>query len=305
MTRSVLFHRDYRGFSGGHLKVWDYFCHVAASREFAPAVHFTARSVLDATNPWIRGDARIERQWRPQDADLLFLGGMDWSVVPKECATPVINLIQGLRHADAAEPLYHFLSRPALRICVSDEVHAAIAGTGRVRGEIVTIPNGVDVGHIGRPRGPVADVVVSALKAPELGASVAAALRECGASVDLVCEPLPRDRYLQRLAGGRITVLLPTASEGFFLPALEAMALGLVVVCPDCVGNRGFCREGATFRPAYDCHAIVDAAKRALSLDGVERDAMRRAALAIGAEYSLANERKAFHRLLDRPPGAR
>jgi glycosyltransferase involved in cell wall biosynthesis len=43
----------------------------------------------------------------------------------------------------------------------------------------------------------------------------------------------------------KITVFLPYRDiEGFYMPALEGMALGTLVVCPDCIGNRSFCLPG-------------------------------------------------------------
>ena len=63
----------------------------------------------------------------------------------------------------------------------------------------------------------------------------------------------------------RVTVLVPNPKEGFYLPGVEAMAAGTLVVCPDCVGNRSYCMDGENcFRPAYDEEAIVAAAERAL-----------------------------------------
>ena len=35
-----------------------------------------------------------------------------------------------------------------------------------------------------------------------------------------------------------MTLFLPNQREGVYIPGLEGMALGTLVVCPDCVGNR-------------------------------------------------------------------
>jgi len=40
---------------------------------------------------------------------------------------------------------------------------------------------------------------------------------------------------------------LPTRGEGFGLPFLEAMTLGVPVVCPDVGGHRDFCDETTSF----------------------------------------------------------
>ena len=72
--RSVLFHRDFRGFSGGHLKVWHYFNHVRHSPDHIPEIYFSEQTIWDESNPWlsfkdqalpswgaIRPDVRVQR----------------------------------------------------------------------------------------------------------------------------------------------------------------------------------------------------------------------------------------------------
>src|SRR5262249_52336243 len=82
-VQRVLFHRNYQTFSGGHLKVWDYFQHVAHADGFAPEIYFDPASVWDDTNPWRTELARVRREWSPADADVLFLAGMDWDALPR------------------------------------------------------------------------------------------------------------------------------------------------------------------------------------------------------------------------------
>src|SRR6185503_10470601 len=48
----VLFYRDFKRFTGGDLKVWDYFNHVRSSPNHTAQVRFSADSVWDETNPW-------------------------------------------------------------------------------------------------------------------------------------------------------------------------------------------------------------------------------------------------------------
>jgi glycosyltransferase involved in cell wall biosynthesis len=99
-----------------------------------------------------------------------------------------------------------------------------------------------------------------------------------------------------------VAVTLPRRREGFFLPAIEAMALGTIAVCPDCIGNRSFCRDGDTaFRTPYDLDALVAATLAALALDPARADALRTAAAAEARRHSIDAERSAFLRILDRP----
>jgi hypothetical protein len=78
------------------------------------------------------------------------------------------------------------------------------------------------------------------------------------------------------------------------------MAVGAVVVCPDCVGNRGFCRDGETaFRPPYRLNDVVDATIRAVSMSESAVAIMRASAAAEVRHHGLEAERLAFLRILD------
>jgi len=103
------------------------------------------------------------------------------------------------------------------------------------------------------------------------------------------------------MARARVTVHLPAKVEGAYLPALESMALGALVVCPDCLGNRSFCRDGETcLVPVRSEEAILEAACAAL---GESADAL--APLLAGARLecagrTLAAERARFLEILGR-----
>jgi NAD(P)-dependent dehydrogenase (short-subunit alcohol dehydrogenase family) len=182
-----------------------------------------------------------------------------------------------------------------------EEVERAIAATGTVRGPTFVIPDAIDVSELERlaessPRD--VDLVVAANKSPELGARLAARLARPGRTIDVIDERVPRSELLARLARGRTALLLPNTKEGFYLPAVEAMALGALVVCPDCIGNRSYClSEVNCLRPDYDEEAIFAAAERAL-----ERRAQLAELVERGREtarrHDLRAERDAFQRIL-------
>ena len=126
MTRIMLFHRDFHGYSGGHGKLWDYFRHVDAHPDWRAHLHLTAGSTHE-DNPWLDAGVVPQPEWRPHAADALFLAGVDWQAYPQDAPErPVINLIQGVRHADPDLLLRDFLARPAIRICVGQPVADAI-----------------------------------------------------------------------------------------------------------------------------------------------------------------------------------
>ena len=299
--RTILFHRDFGGLTGGHLKVWDYYRHATHSRRYRPRIYLTPESVRDAGNPWLSGPSPPLTAWRPAAADVLFLAGLDWEAVPEPVAMPVINLVQGVRHADRGDPRRAFLVRPAIRICVSDEVADAIGGTGLVNGPVHVIPNGIDLDDLPPPAA-VRDtpVLVAGAKNPAFATAVAERLGVAGVRAECLLAGLPRPAFLARLARAQVAVTLPLDREGFFLPALEAMAVGAIVVCPDCVGNRGFCRDGETaFRPKYTLEAVTSAVLEAVGLDGRAADSLRRTAAAEVLRHGIDRERSAFLRILD------
>jgi glycosyltransferase involved in cell wall biosynthesis len=162
------------------------------------------------------------------------------------------------------------------------------------------IPNGIDLESIPIAADRDIEVLVAGLKNPSLAAAITTRLRQVGLNVVLVTAWLPRPKFLELLSRAHVAVMLPRTQEGFYLPALEAMAAEAVVVCPDCVGNRGFCRDGETaFRPAYLLDDIVAAAIAASVQPERARYAMRRAAAVESRQHGLAAERAAFLRILD------
>src|SRR5437868_1326606 len=282
MKKIVLFHRDFQRFTGGHLKVWNYFNHVLASKSYEPRIAFTADSKWDQTNPW-SGSRNQVTDWQPGKADALFLAGKDWQHLSLEKSQalpkPIINLIQHPRHADPDDDLYRFLSNRAIRICVSQQVADAIMATGLVNGPVFVIPNAINLENIPRAaadeKRPI-EILISGLKAPDLAREIESRLRsDENIAVTSLLDWIPRSEYLRQLGQAKIAVTLPRPNEGFYLPALEAMACGAIVVCPDCVGNRDFCRNDVNcFRPANDADEIVDAIYRALGLTPEKADKM-------------------------------
>jgi glycosyltransferase involved in cell wall biosynthesis len=126
----------------------------------------------------------------------------------------------------------------------------------------VTIENGIEIGHITATMEPSvrSGAFIAGYKAPDMGRAIALRLRQ-SVDVDLAEAFVPRGEFLRRVARARLCVLLPHAKEGFYLPALEAMALGTPVIVPDCTGNRSFCLNRLTcLIPEFNVAAITQAA---------------------------------------------
>jgi glycosyltransferase involved in cell wall biosynthesis len=304
--RTVVFHRNFQRFQGGHLKVFHYFEHVRSSPDYDALIRFTADSVWNSSNPWSGLRDSVIAPGEDVSADILFVAGMDWlSIEPQRRASspvPIINLIQDFRPARRSSPLREFLAHPAIRICVSPEIQDELQDS--VEGPIFTVPIGFDLERL--PKGlPTEqreiDCMVLAIKEQRLGGSIAKRLTAAGHRVSLFDRPVPRDELLEAMARSRVTVHLPASREGAYLPALESMALGAAVVCPDCVGNRSFCRDGDTaLVPARNGRAIVKAAHAALTASPHELEEMLSRAHLEAMGRGLDSERARFLEILDR-----
>lgn len=300
----VLFYRDFLGFSGGHLKVWHYFCHVRDSLSHEARIYFTTRSRLDEGNPWFESNTAAYTEWNPADADVLFAAGLDWDAIPVVNGIPVVNLIQGMRHTEPDDPRYAFLSRRAVRICVSEEVADAVRATGRVNGPVFTIPNAID--HDSFPKATSfrdIPLLICGLKNPHLAKTLEGRLTQHGIRAVSQTEHLHRSKFLSLLGRAKVAVLLPWETEGCYLPSLEAMAMGALVVCPDCVGNRTFCRDGDnSFRPDYAIQAIEQAVLRACSLSEHDHERMVSRGFREAESRDLSVERRLFLDILEHVP---
>lgn len=290
------------------MKVFHYFEHVRSSPSHDALVRFSADSVWDAGNPWLAlRDSAVVGAEQDVPADVLFLAGADWrALAPAQRAgaeVPIVNLIQDFRMVRGEAPLREYLAHRAIRICVSPELEQAVREAG-APGPALTIPVGVDLDALPEPLAREhrdIDCVVLATKEPRLGAQVAERVKRRGHSVRVIDGAVPRAELLAAFARARVAVLLPAAVEGAYMPALEAMALRAAVVCPDCVGNRSFCRDGDTcLVPKRSARAISSAALSLLSRSEQELAPMLARAREQSELHSLLAERSCFLELLDR-----
>jgi len=305
----VYFHRNYHGFTGGHLKVSDYFNHVDTAKGYRAEIFFTPQSIWAEHNPWVHSRDRILLEWHPQQADILFLAGLDWLSIGEaerdHFSRPIINLVQHVRHSDPQDPRFAFLGHRAIRICVSPEVATALCATGRVNGPIFTIPIGLHLSvfpeAVPRARRPY-DLVIAGLKAPLLANALAGALKVQRPELRLLSLTgwIPRLAFLEALGAARAALLLPSPNEGFYLPALEAMVMRTIVLCPDVEGNRGFCRDGETaIVPSEGAQsAFLAAVDRLTAVSDNDREALLARAAGTAASHDVSHERAAFHEIL-------
>jgi hypothetical protein len=303
-VRLVLFHRKFRRFHGGHLKVWDYFNHALATPGFDVRILFDESTSWDSSNPWTEARDRVITSLDEVQPDLLFIAGRDWQRLEGlgllDRGIPILNLIQHIRHADEWSIQSRYLHRKAIRICVSEEVADALRSAGS-EGPTIVIPNSVDLPIVEEVQGDErpTDLFIAGPKQPVMARRLYELLDSPDLRIQTMTEHVERNAFLDAMRKARVTVFLPNEEEGFYLPALEGMALGTIVVCPDCVGNRSFCIPGVSaFRPDFEFDAIAHAAQQALALSNDEEMQLRQGAQRVALDHAPASERAAFVRLL-------
>lgn len=314
--RTIWFHRAFKAVTGGEIKHSHYFAHARHLAGFTTRIAFTGGPLDEALAAerrrlWPVGHVEGAAGWTPVGDDALFLAGTDWRYLSAMALDstdhPRINLVQHVRHADRDTELWSYLPRRAIRVCVSGEVADAIVRTGRSRGPVVAIPNATELPpwDWGGPRGCAAwegrprPVVVVGYKCPALAAALSERLRRDGVEHDVLTRVRERGSFLAQLAETRVAVCLPDPTEGFYLPALEAMACGCVVVTLDAVGNRGFCGDGANCIVAErDPESLARAVGHAFWLAEDARRKLLAGASDTVAAHALHVERSRFHAVL-------
>ncbi len=304
--RKVLFYRDFVKFTGGHQKVFDYFNYVRQSPNFQAFICFSKGTVWNDSNPWLSVRNEALASFADIKPDILFLAGHDWSMIPGDFprSIPIINFIQGIRHSYTDNRLYGFLKYKAIRICVSDQVHSAITKSKIVNGPVFTIPNALNLDGFPIPlrqEDRDIEILIVGAKNPQLAEEVHNRLMDRVKRIETLKTPLSRSYFLNLINRAHVTIFLPTKAEGFYLPALEGMALETIVVCPDCVGNRSFCLPGYNcFRPEYSPDALTEAARAAMGISELGRDLMLRNARTTINQHSVIHERESFLKILER-----
>ncbi|MFC3093839.1 glycosyltransferase family 1 protein [Alteromonas sediminis] len=297
----MLFCRDYQGYTGGHQKYYDYYQHISTHPAFSTFLHFSDASFRDASCPWSPEEMAQSVDFNTTEYDALFVAGTDWRNVPEDDTTPVINLIQHVRHAEPNTELYSYLSRPAMRLCVSAEVEQAIRKTGNVNGPIITVPNGHNIDVKSTDTQYSNTLFILGMKQPTLCNELEKMLFSSMYEVIACPKKIPREDVLSIMGNTKISVLLPDPTEGYYLPALEAMANSAVALVPDCVGNRTFCKHlyNCMMPKSYTAEGILQCIDDYERLSEEKKREIQLNARATALSNSIDKERTRVHELLD------
>lgn len=306
------------GLAGGVIKVLDYAEHCAvlgiATTIWAPPLPNSSDPVttLPVYRRLVDHDHVSVRHLRELEiapgATVLFTEPTHHRLIELSQSEPLagrlIHLVQGTRHANPAwnDGLnYRLLHRPMTRIAVSHQVADAVVPVANTRHDIHTIVEGHDCDYFGgRPAAASGSehrlrVLYTTWKS-DLGDRIAEAASDDQELAFIAVRtalgwPSLRNRY----HGADVLLCTPGVEEGFYLPGLEAMAAGAVVVTALVGGNEAYVRSGENALVAtYDDVESHLAALRSLS-DNAE---LRSRLLAGGAEtigaHSLDRERSEF-----------
>ncbi|MFA6114938.1 MAG: glycosyltransferase [Sphingomonas sp.] len=299
----LLLIRHFGAPTGGNVKVRDYYTHAAAHPLIDAALWFSPGSRHRESDIWDGvPDAAIVSDPRADLADTRFvaLNGKDWSLLPERAPSP--EILHFTQHPGyLTDPVLRaYLARPARRICTTPALRNALAPAAC--GPMHLVPIGAADGFFAR-RSDSKSIGVTILsgKQPALAEALAARLRRSGLAPVLAGVPrLPQPAYETLIGATDVLVALPNIVEGFYLPALEGMAAGSVVITNDAGGNRGHCRPETTclIAPRDDLDAHEAAVMRALS-DAPLRDRLRAGGDAVASRHTMAEERRAFHTVID------
>lgn len=163
----------------------------------------------------------------------------------------VIFIVQNVRWANPRwihGYAVRLLTRPMARIMTNDVVMEAVKPYLNETSMSEVIRIGHDSEFFARERngslGAPLKVGYTTWKS-DVGDLVAERLKEDpGFEFRAIREPVGWDELRSLYHWSDVFLATPLAEEGFYLPGLEAMAAGTVVVSPDAGGNRAYCRFG-------------------------------------------------------------
>ncbi|MGH6615551.1 glycosyltransferase [Sphingomonas sp.] len=297
----MLFIREVRRPTGGNIKVRDYFGHAAAHPGIDATVWFPPGSNHQSNDIWA-GLPADHLAATPDMSGISFvcINGKDWPLLPDDtAAAEIIHFVQHPGYL--ADPVLRgYLERPARRICTTPILADQIAPVAN--GPIHVVPIGLHpacaAAHRPRKRH---RITILGAKQPEFAARLDKRLRALGHEPELLDGRWrPHAEQVGIIRATDVLVALPNRVEGFYLPALEGMAAGCIVICSDVAGTYGHCIAAETcLQPPFgDLDAHVRAVLRAIDDRGL-RARLIRNGREMASRHSMPAERRAFHAVLD------
>ena len=220
----------------------------------------------------------------------------------------VICIVQNVRWANPdwiGGYALRLLSRPMARIMTNDVVLEACKPYLNETSMTGVIDLGHDAAFFARERsggvGPRIRVAYTAWKS-DVGDRVAAAMGDAAFEFRAIRNPVGWDELRDLYHWADVFLATPLAEEGFYLPGLEAMAAGAIVLSPDAGGNRAYCEFGENcLRVELDDPASYVGVLRSLkAAHPGEVERLRRRGYETTGRHTLPREGKLFGRFLGR-----
>lgn len=221
----------------------------------------------------------------------------------------VISIVQNVRWANPrwiGGYAVRLLSRPMARITTNDVVLDAVKPYLNPSSMTEVIMLGNDSaffakdreGGVGGPGGPGGPVKVGYTTwKSAVGDGVARVLAgDPGFEFRAIREPVGWRELRGLYHWSDVFLATPLAEEGFYMPGLEAMAAGAVVISPDAGGNRAYCRfgENCVGVDLEDAEGYAAALKALRDGPVLEVELLRRAGYETVGRHTLERERELF-----------
>jgi glycosyl transferase family 1 len=221
----------------------------------------------------------------------------------------IIFIVQNVRWANPSFTngyAIRLLSRPMARIMTNDVVLDAIKPYLNLSSMSEVILLGHDCAFFAKERtgglGTPIKVGYTTWKS-DVGDRVASVLK--GSSefeFRAIRDPVGWDELRNLYHWADVFLATPLVEEGFYLPGLEAMAAGAVVVSSDAGGNRAYCNFGENcIQVGFDdAEGYVGALKQLSSESPKEVERLRRNGYETVGRHTLDHERERFGEFLER-----
>lgn len=224
------------------------------------------------------------------------------------------QIIQAVRGIQPTNPFYtdgyalRLLTRPMARIATNDIVLSAVQPYLPKDSLTEVIKVGHDTGFFYKERtgglGSPIRVAYTAWKS-EVGDRTADRLAGSDFEFRAIRDRATWEELRELYQWADVFLSTPLVQEGFYLPGLEAMAAGAIVLTPDVTGNRTYCRfgENCLLVDWEDESSYADVLQRLRSEDNETIAKIRREGYATLEHHSWDREEKEFGAFLDKLKG--
>lgn len=220
----------------------------------------------------------------------------------------IIYIVQNVRWANPHwihGYALRLLSRPMARIMTIDPIYEAIKPYLNPTSMSEVIRIGHDAAFFSKSRsGGLSEPVKVGYTTwkSNVGDQIARLLPESGFEFRAIRNPVGWRELRELYHWSDVFLATPLAEEGMYLPGLEAMAAGAIVISPDAGGNREYCRfgENCLYARFADAGSYAEVLRSLRSAGAEKVEALRRAGYETVGHYTLEREAERFGEFMRR-----